>query len=130
MRYLAPFFFGALVRLVNGHDGHHDQIPLDYVRFPQPIFHGSSEGKTCTSYSPCSLLRSWSPSLVTADSIFSGITTFAKLPWVQCLTKEQHVAFDIAFIGAPFVRVAACMRLIYALIDAFLGHWNELQARS
>jgi hypothetical protein len=40
---------------------------------------------------------------VTADSIFSGIATFAKLPWVQCLTKEKNVPFDIAFLGAPFV---------------------------
>lgn len=41
---------------------------------------------------------------VTADSVFSGITTFAKLPWVKCLGKESDVPFDIAFIGAPFVR--------------------------
>jgi agmatinase len=41
--------------------------------------------------------------LVTADSIFSGITTFAKLPWVQCLSnKGASEDFDIAFIGAPF----------------------------
>jgi len=42
---------------------------------------------------------------VTADAIFSGITTFAKLPWVQCLTKEKDVPFDIAFLGAPFVSL-------------------------
>jgi agmatinase len=40
---------------------------------------------------------------VTADSIFSGITTFAKLPWHQCLTKDKDDLFDIAFLGAPFV---------------------------
>jgi agmatinase len=40
---------------------------------------------------------------VTADSIFSGITTFAQLPWVQCLSpKGSSEQFDIAFIGAPF----------------------------
>lgn len=39
---------------------------------------------------------------VTADSIFSGITTFARLPWVQCLSKQSEETFDIAFIGAPF----------------------------
>jgi len=60
----------------------HDQIPLDYVKFPQPIYRGSGE--------------------VTADAIFSGITTFARLPWVQCLTRERNIPFDIAFIGAPF----------------------------
>lgn len=45
---------------------------------------------------------------VTADSIFSGITTFAKLPWVQCLGRDRDAAFDIAFIGAPFVSNIAC----------------------
>ncbi|KAF7798086.1 hypothetical protein EIP86_009300 [Pleurotus ostreatoroseus] len=42
------------------------------------------------------------PIKVTADSVFSGITTFAKLPWVQCLGKDKEVPFDVAFIGAPF----------------------------
>jgi len=60
----------------------HDQVPLDYVKFPQPTYRHFGE--------------------VTADAIFSGITTFARLPWVQCLTTEQHIPFDIAFIGAPF----------------------------
>ncbi|TFK34013.1 agmatinase [Crucibulum laeve] len=70
--------------LAHDHHGHDDQVPLDYVRFPfQPIYRGSN-GE------------------VTADAIFSGITTFAKLPWVQCLTRESHIPFDIAFIGAPF----------------------------
>jgi hypothetical protein len=50
--------------------------------------------------------------LVTADAIFSGITTFAKLPWVQCLTKDKDERFDIAFIGAPFARALSS--------DAFL----------
>ncbi|KAI0312617.1 agmatinase [Amylostereum chailletii] len=37
-----------------------------------------------------------------AEAIFSGITTFAYLPWVQCLGKDRDEMFDIAFIGAPF----------------------------
>jgi len=67
-----------------GHDGHdEDQIPLGYVRYPyQATYPGDGS--------------------ITADAIFSGITTFARLPWVQCLTKEKHVPFDIAFLGAPF----------------------------
>ncbi|KAK7031468.1 Agmatinase [Favolaschia claudopus] len=66
------------------HHDHEDQMPLDYVRFPyEPIYRGLN-GE------------------ITADAIFSGITTFAKLPWVQCLTKDSDVPFDIAFIGAPF----------------------------
>ena len=39
---------------------------------------------------------------VTADSVFSGITTFAKLPWVQCFGSQKDTRFDIAFLGAPF----------------------------
>ena len=46
------------------------------------------------------------PPSVTADAIFSGITTFARLPWVQCLTRERNIPFDIAFIGAPFVSLS------------------------
>ncbi|KAH9970299.1 agmatinase [Lactifluus volemus] len=67
-----------------GHDDHdEDQIPMGYVRFPyQATYPGDNS--------------------VTADAIFSGITTFARLPWVKCLTNEKHVPFDIAFIGAPF----------------------------
>ncbi|KAF1359927.1 Arginase/deacetylase [Lizonia empirigonia] len=35
-----------------------------------------------------------------ADSIFSGILTFGRLPYHPCLSSK--VDFDIAFIGAPF----------------------------
>ncbi|KAJ6561190.1 agmatinase [Mycena vulgaris] len=76
----------VLATSVSAHDhyGHEDQMPLDYVRFPYEPIYRNIEGE------------------VTADAIFSGITTFAKLPWVQCLTRESHIPFDIAFIGAPF----------------------------
>lgn len=47
--------------------------------------------------------------VVTADSVFSGITTFAKLPWVQCLGKDKDVTFDVAFIGAPFVHIISSL---------------------
>lgn len=61
-----------------------DQMPLNYVKYPyQATYYPGDNG-------------------VTADSVFSGITTFAKLPWVQCLGKDKDEAFDIAFIGAPF----------------------------
>jgi len=34
---------------------------------------------------------------------FAGLTTFANLPWVHCLSQEDHVEkYDIAFLGAPF----------------------------
>ncbi|KAI0771106.1 agmatinase [Trametes elegans] len=79
----------SLVAVAVAHDGHdHEgQMPLGYVKYPTQ----APQGK----YVP-------GDNDVTADSVFSGITTFAKLPWVQCLGKEWDTSFDIAFIGAPF----------------------------
>ncbi|KAI1794772.1 agmatinase [Ganoderma leucocontextum] len=76
----------STVAVVHTHDDHdHDmQIPLDYVKYPYQAMYYPGDNA------------------VTADSIFSGITTFAKLPWVQCLGKDKTDLFDIAFIGAPF----------------------------
>ena len=38
--------------------------------------------------------------------VFAGITTFAHLPFVECMnpkyTEEAHEKFDIAIVGAPF----------------------------
>ncbi|KAJ5708855.1 agmatinase [Penicillium malachiteum] len=36
-----------------------------------------------------------------ADSVFSGISTFGRLPYSPCLATDD-VQYDIAFIGAPF----------------------------
>ncbi|MCJ1309853.1 hypothetical protein MMC25_003514 [Agyrium rufum] len=36
-----------------------------------------------------------------ADSVFSGISTFGRLPYSPCLANADE-KFDIAFIGAPF----------------------------
>ncbi|KAF9485570.1 Arginase/deacetylase [Pholiota conissans] len=85
MKLFSIIAFCSLIALNNAHDGHHDdQLPLGYVKYPfQPVYRGNN-GE------------------VTADAIFSGITTFARLPWVQCLTRERDTLFDIAFIGAPF----------------------------
>ena len=34
---------------------------------------------------------------------YAGLTTFANLPWVHCLSKDEDVEkFDIAILGAPF----------------------------
>ncbi|EXJ59178.1 agmatinase [Cladophialophora yegresii CBS 114405] len=34
---------------------------------------------------------------------YAGLTTFANLPWVHCLSPNGHVeGYDIAFLGAPF----------------------------
>ncbi|KAG2345822.1 agmatinase [Suillus weaverae] len=85
MKSQAVTLFALMFAAVGlAHDHHHEeQIPMNYVKYPyQAIYPGDDE--------------------VTADSIFSGITTFAKLPWVQCLGKDRDTTFDIAFIGAPF----------------------------
>ncbi|TFY70728.1 hypothetical protein EVG20_g2270 [Dentipellis fragilis] len=87
---MAPTIFLLTLLLMSSSSGlchvDDDQMPLDYVRFPyQAVYPGDND--------------------VTANSIFSGITTFAKLPWVQCLTKDKAETFDIAFIGAPFVSL-------------------------
>ncbi|KAF2458957.1 arginase family-domain-containing protein [Lineolata rhizophorae] len=40
---------------------------------------------------------------VSTGSAFSGLTTFANLPHVRCLSADAEVEkFDIAFMGAPF----------------------------
>ncbi|KAK7418015.1 hypothetical protein QQZ08_011412 [Neonectria magnoliae] len=36
-----------------------------------------------------------------ADSVFSGISTFGRLPYLPCLSHSS-IKYDIAFIGAPF----------------------------
>ncbi|KAF9529010.1 agmatinase [Crepidotus variabilis] len=78
-------FITYLASTINAHeiDNDREQMPLGYIKFPEPVFQGFNNE-------------------VTADAIFSGITTFAKLPWVQCLTGDRATPFDIAFIGAPF----------------------------
>ena len=98
--------FTSIVTHVCAHDGHdHDtQMPLDYVKFPYQAayYPGDNDGKYIVFISP--RLTYATAFVVTADSIFSGITTFARLPWVQCLGKDKTEPFDVAFVGAPFVR--------------------------
>ncbi|RPA95522.1 Arginase/deacetylase [Choiromyces venosus 120613-1] len=36
-----------------------------------------------------------------ADSVFSGISTFGRIPYFPCLSSDEE-KFDIAFLGAPF----------------------------
>lgn len=39
-----------------------------------------------------------------ADSVFSGITTFGRLPYQPCLENPDAI-YDIAFIGMPLHQV-------------------------
>ena len=105
MQLLLTTVFAAVVLLGNAHELDHDQVPLGYVRFPMESTYRTRNGEGMQSIPKLHLPElTFEISTVTADAIFSGITTFAKLPWVQCLTRESTIPFDIAFIGAPFVR--------------------------
>ena len=49
-----------------------------------------------------------------ADSVFSGIATFARIPYRECFGRDKHEKFDIAILGAPFdtatsYRSIACL---------------------
>lgn len=37
-----------------------------------------------------------------ADSVFSGIVTFGRIPYRECFGRDKHEKFDIAILGAPF----------------------------
>jgi len=37
--------------------------------------------------------------VIKADSVFSGISTFGRLPYFPCLASDEE-KYDIAFIGA------------------------------
>lgn len=55
---------------------------------------------------------------------FSGISTFAHLPHVRCLTTPNEL-FDIAILGAPFdTAVSYRPGMLNSLIK---GIWSSLQ---
>jgi len=54
------------------------------------------------------VLLSNTPGLPGSPSAFAGLTTFANLPYVHCLSdapNEEVEKFDVAFLGAPFDTV-------------------------
>ena len=45
---------------------------------------------------------------IVSDQKFSGLTTFANLPYVGCFDERVEVQkYDVAFLGAPFDTVSA-----------------------
>ena len=48
---------------------------------------------------------------IVTGSQFSGLTTFAKLPYVNCLVDDQaqFTPYDIAIFGAPFDTVRTAL---------------------
>ncbi|KAH7146332.1 arginase family-domain-containing protein [Dactylonectria macrodidyma] len=69
--------------LVAAHAGHEDQVPI--LGPLQSLWYNALPGDGGTQ----------------ADSVFSGITTFGRLPYLPCLSHSD-IKYDIAFIGAPF----------------------------
>ncbi|RKU49647.1 hypothetical protein DL546_009707 [Coniochaeta pulveracea] len=74
----------GLAALVAAHGDHgsHDQTPIGPL---QSLWYNTLPGDGGTQ----------------ADSVFSGISTFGRLPYLPCLASKD-IDYDIAFIGAPF----------------------------
>lgn len=133
-KFLLAFISFTVVNTESVHDdgppgelySHHEhahgiQIPLNYVKYPwlSPNSHstypGNNDDGKHTEGRPITFVLFFdgfrlAPLFffffsVTADSIFSGITTFARLPWQDCLSPTSTLGktpADIVFIGAPF----------------------------
>lgn len=56
-----------------------------------------------------------------ADSIFSGISTFGRLPYSPCLKSKAD--FDIAFIGkTPIICSTSLVTKYYQVLPSTLAH--------
>jgi len=59
---------------------------------------------------------------ISTGSAFLGLTTFANLPYVHCLSAEEEIErYDIAFMGAPFDTVSEWKILHSVLGDVSLS---------
>ena len=63
---------------------------------------------------------------IKADSVFSGISTFGRLPYFPCLASDD-VKYDIAFIGA-YYTVDYLLRILSRAFDfsvsGQISHWK------
>ncbi|KAH9900280.1 Arginase/deacetylase [Xylariomycetidae sp. FL2044] len=73
----------AYAAIIAAHEGHADQEPLSGPH--QSLWYNALPGDGGKQ----------------ADSVFSGISTFGRLPYQPCLSF-QDAQYDLAFIGAPF----------------------------
>ncbi|KAH7134634.1 arginase family-domain-containing protein [Dactylonectria estremocensis] len=73
----------SFAALAAAHAGHEKQVPI--LGPLQSLWYNALPGDGGTQ----------------ADSVFSGITTFGRLPYLPCLSHSD-IKYDIAFIGAPF----------------------------
>lgn len=53
------------------------------------------------------------PAVLLAGADFHGLSTYANLPYVKCMSAEEEVEkYDIAILGAPFDTVSTCSSII------------------
>jgi agmatinase len=62
---------------------------------------------------------------ITSGSQFSGLSTYANLPYVNCFvdSEAEKVPYDIAILGAPFDTVSI---LLFELCYFILIDWLRL----
>jgi len=70
------------------------------------------------------LLGGKEPGLLVPSGAFAGLTTFANLPYVNCLAEGEVERYDVAFLGAPFDTVS------HGLLSDCVGLWGEHAVRS
>ena len=83
------------------------QMPLGFTQFPdrhaQSLYYKDSAGHVKGHWMPGDdLLPPGGDGETQADAIFSGIGTFAHLPYAECFKEGNDETFDIAFLGLPF----------------------------
>lgn len=90
--------------LAVAHDGHHDQKAISSGPHESLWYHNALPGDGGTQVSfilgmvPVRLEERGSDQISQADSVFSGISTFGRLPYQPCLSYTG-ARYDIAFIG-------------------------------
>lgn len=61
---------------------------------------------------------------ITTGSAFSGLTTFANLPYSNCFVDDGVAEYDIAIMGAPFDTVCTFPVFLNARTRLVLGVWS------
>lgn len=97
--------FGAAV--VTAHSSHGPQSPISGPH--QSLWYNTIPGDGGTQVRHGREHETGHLVLITfpqADSVFSGISTFGRLPYAQCLSPQSDAKYDIAFIGmSPIVQL-------------------------
>ncbi|KAL8934246.1 MAG: hypothetical protein Q9216_005999, partial [Gyalolechia sp. 2 TL-2023] len=104
-------FLLCLVAAVLAHDEHYDQRPIE----------GPHQGLWYTAFD-----RIPGDGGTQADSVFSGISTFGRLPYFPCLASDQQ-KYDIAFIGSTKVSIGERKRteVVFQVHRSIPGHRTD-----